>query len=88
MAVSFKLNNADFSSLPFPSASKNVPSVSASLLFITASKPFPRNINIRSSKSYAIATSTPTSSVLCFFQGNFFLNLKKGVEVWCRGSSS
>ena len=54
MAVSFKLHNADFSPLSFPSASKPVSSVSASLPFITACKSFPHNINIRLSKSFAI----------------------------------
>ena len=40
--VSFKLNNADFPPLYFPSASKPVPSP-----FITAYKSFSHNINIR-----------------------------------------
>ena len=42
MAVSFKLHNTDFPPLPSPSASTY--------------KPFPHNINIRSFKSFAIAT--------------------------------
>ena len=72
MAVSFKLNNADFPPLPFPSASKPVSSISASLQFITACKPFPRNIDIR---SFAIATNTPISSVPRILQEIFFLKL-------------
>ena len=60
MAVSFKLSNADFPPLPFPSASKPVSSISASLPFITACKPFSLSNNIR---SFAIATNTPISSV-------------------------
>ena len=70
MAVSFKLNNADFPPLPFPSASKPVSYISASLPFITACKPFPHNINTR---SFAIATNTPISSVPCILKDNFFL---------------
>ena len=69
MAVSFKLNNADFRPLPFPSASKSVSSISASLPFITAYKPFLRNINTR---SFVIATHTPISSVPRILQDNFF----------------
>ena len=69
MAVSFKLNNANFPPLPFPSASKPVSSISASLPFITACKLFPHNINTR---SFAIATNTRTSSVPCTLQDNFF----------------
>ena len=69
MAVSFKLNNADFPLLPFPSASKSVSSISPSLPFITACKPFPRNVNIR---SFAIATNTPISSVSHILQDNLF----------------
>ena len=72
MTVSFKLNNADFPPLPFPSASKPVSSVSALLPFITAYKSFPRNRNIGSSKSFAIATNTPISSVPHILQGNCF----------------
>ena len=41
MAASFKLNNADFLPLPFPSASKPVSSISASLPFTNACKLFP-----------------------------------------------
>ena len=63
MAVSFKLNNAEFPPLPFPSTSKPVSSISASLPFITACKPFPRNIINR---SFAIATNTRISSITRF----------------------
>ena len=73
--MSFKLNNADFPPLPFPFASKNLSPVSASLPFITARKPFSRNINIRSSKSFAIATNTPTASVPRILQSIFFPKL-------------
>ena len=69
MVVSFKLNNADFPPLPFPSASKPVSSISASLPFITACKPFPRNIN---TTSFAIATNTPISSLPSILQDNYF----------------
>ena len=69
MAVSFKLNNADFLPLPFPSASKPVSSISASLPFITSCKPFHRNINTR---SFAIDTNTPISSVPHILQDNLF----------------
>ena len=69
MAVSFKLDNTDFPPLPFPSASKPVSFFSASLPFITACKPSPRNINTR---SFAIATNTPISSVPRNLQDNFF----------------
>ena len=72
MAVSFKLNSTDFPPLPFPSASKSVSSISASLLFITACKPFLPNINIR---SFAIPTNAPTSVALRILQDNFFLKL-------------
>ena len=72
MAVSFKLNNAEFPPLPFPSTSKPVSSISASLPFTTACKPFPRNIINR---SFAIATNTRISSVPRFSQDNFFLKL-------------
>ena len=72
MAVSFKLNNADFPPLPFPSASKPVSFISASLPSITACKPFPRNINIR---SFAIATNTPISSVPLILHDNLFPKL-------------
>ena len=79
--VSFKLNNADFPSLPYPSilhylsllSSISVSSVSASLA-ITAYKPFPRNLNIQSSISLAIATGIPISNVPHILQGNFFRN--------------
>ena len=69
MAVSFKLNNADFPPLPFHSASKPVSSISASLPFITTCKLFPRNIN---TSSFAVATNTPISSVPGILQDNFF----------------
>ena len=72
MAVSFKLNNAEFPPLPFPSTSKPVLSNSASVPFITACKPFPCNIMNR---SFAIARNTPISSVPLFSQDNFFRNL-------------
>ena len=72
MAASFKLNNADFLPLPFPSISKPVSSVSVSLSFITAYKPFPCNVNIGSSKSFAIAINTPISSFCHILQGNLF----------------
>ena len=75
MAVSFKLNNTYFPPLPFPSASKPVSSASASLPFITACKPFPHDINIRSSTSFAIAPNTPISRVPHSVQGNFSQNL-------------
>ena len=65
MTVSFKLNNADFLPLPFPSASKPVSSTSASLPFITACKPFSCNIN-------TIATNTPISSVPRISRDNHF----------------
>ena len=54
----FELNNADFPPLPFPCDTKNVSSVSALLPFISPRTPFPRNINIRSSKLFTIATNT------------------------------
>ena len=60
MAVSFKLNNAEFPPLLFPYTYKPVSSISASLPFITACKPFPHNIINR---SFAIVTNTPISSV-------------------------
>ena len=69
MAVSFKLNNIDFPPLPFPSASNPVSSISASLPFITACKSFPRNINTR---SFAVATNTPITSVPRILQDNIF----------------
>ena len=72
MAVSFKLNNADFLPLPFPSISKPVSSVSVSLSFTTTYKPFPCNVNIGSSKSFAIAVNTPISSFCYILQGNLF----------------
>ena len=72
MAVSFKLNNADFLPLPFPSISKPVSSVSVSLSFTTTYKPFPCNVNIGSSKSFAIAVNTPISSFCHILQGNLF----------------
>ena len=75
MAVSFKLSITDFPALPFLSASKPVSSVSASFPFITARKHIPRSINIRSSKSFAIGTNTPTSCVPRILQGNFFPKL-------------
>ena len=71
MAVSFKLSNADFPPLPFPSASKTGSFISASLPFITTCKPFLRNINIR---SFAIATNTPIQ-IVAFYKIFFFLNL-------------
>ena len=81
MAVSFKLNNNDFSLSPFPSVSENVSSKFVLLSFIYARKPFPSSINIWSSKPFAIATKTLTSSVPRILQGNFFpkliLNLSK-----------
>ena len=76
VAVSFNLNSADFPRLPFPSVSKPVSSVSASLPFISACKPFPRNISIRLSKLFAIPTSTPSSGVFRILQGDFFPKLK------------
>ena len=72
MAVSFKLNNAGFLPLPFPSISKPVSSVCVSLSFTTAYKPFPCNVNIGSSKSFAIAINTPISSFCDILQGNLF----------------
>ena len=69
MAVSFKLDNAEFPPLPFPSTPKPVSSISASLPFITACKPFPRNIINR---SFAIATNTRISSLTRFSQDNLF----------------
>ena len=67
MAVSFKLNNGDFLPLPFPSISKPVSSFSASLSFTTAYKPFSHNVNIGSSKSFAIAINTHISSFFSHF---------------------
>ena len=72
MAVSFKLNNADFLPLPFPSISKPVSSISASLSFTTAYKPFPRNVNIGSCKSFAVAINTLISRFFLILQGNLF----------------
>ena len=72
IAVSFKLHNAEFPPLPFPSTSKPVSSISASLPFTTNCKPFPRNIINR---SFVIATNTRISSITRFSQDNFFLNL-------------
>ena len=72
MAVSFKLNNGDFLPLPFPSISKPVSSFSASLSFTTAYKPFSHNVNIGSSKSFAIAINTPISRFFHILQGNLF----------------
>ena len=72
MAVSFKLNNAEFPPLPSPSTSKPVSSISPSLPFITACKPFPRNIINR---SFAIATNTRISSITRFSQDSFFHKL-------------
>ena len=69
MAVSFKLNNANFPPLPFPFASKPVSSIFASLRFITSCKPFACNINIR---SFAIATNTFISRVPRILQDIFF----------------
>ena len=45
--------------------------VSTTLPFITACNPFPRNVNIRSSKSLANATNAPISSISRILQGNF-----------------
>ena len=53
MAVSSKLNNVDFPPLPFPSVSKPISSVLASLPYI----------NIAPSKSFVKATNTPIYSV-------------------------
>ena len=72
MSVSFKLNNAEFPPLPFPSTSKPVSSISSSLPFITACKPFPRNIIYR---SFAFATNTRISSITRFSQDTFFPKL-------------
>ena len=72
MAVSFKLNNAEFPPLLFPYTYKPVSSISASLPFITACKPFPCNIINR---SFAIATNTRISSVPRFSQDIFFAQL-------------
>ena len=69
MTVSFKLKNAEIPPLLFPSTSKPVSSISASLPFITACKPFPRNIINR---SFAIATNTRISCITRFSQDNFF----------------
>ena len=73
--VSFKLNNADFPPLLFPSAAKNVSSVSVSLPFITARRLVPCNIDIRLSQSIAIATNTPTYNVCYILHGSFFHKL-------------
>ena len=67
--MSFKLKNADFPPLLFPSASKPISSISGSLPFITAGKPFPSNINIR---SFAISTNTSISHVPRILQDNLF----------------
>ena len=72
MAVSFKLNHADFPTLPFPSASNLVSSNSASLPFFTACKHFPRDINTR---SFAIVTNAPISSVPHISQDNLYAKL-------------
>ena len=72
MAVSFKLNNAEFPPLPFPSTSQPGPSISTSLPFITVFKPFPFNIFNR---LFAIATNTRISSITHFSQDNFFPKL-------------
>ena len=72
MDVSFKSNYAGFPPPLFPSASKAVSSISASLPFITACKPFPYNINMR---SFAIATNAPISSVPRILQYNIFPKL-------------
>ena len=69
MAVSFKLNNAGFTPLLFPSASKPVSSTSGSLPFITPCKSFLRNIDTR---SFAIATITSISSVPRNLQDDYF----------------
>ena len=73
MAVSFKLNNAEFPPLPFPSTSKPISSISASLPFTTPCKPFPHNIINR---SFATATNTQISSISRFSEDNFFPKLK------------
>ena len=72
MAVSFKLNNAEFLPLPFPSTSKPVSSISASLPFITACTHFPRDII---NGSFAIVTNKCISSINCFSKDNFFPKL-------------
>ena len=72
IALSFKLNNVDFSPLPFLSVSKPVSSASVSLPFITACKPVTRSINTKLSKLFDIATNKRISSVSRISQVNFF----------------
>ena len=71
MTVSFELNTADFPPLPFSSVTKPVyPSLLHYRLIPLPS--LSRNINIRSSKSFAIATNKkPNFSVPHILQGNF-----------------
>ena len=72
--VSFKLNNADFPSLPFPSIFYLCFISLCFIAAITAYKSFSGNVNIGSSLSLAIATSIPISSVPHILQGTFFRN--------------
>ena len=67
MAVSFKLNNADFPPLSFPIFSKSCFPVSVSILYVTACSSLSHNVSL-SSKHHSNSTNEllpMVSGVLC-----------------------
>ena len=71
MAVSFKLNHADFPPLVNSAASKPVSSVSSSLSCATGSRSFPNKVGAISFKSLTKASNKSFPSVSRFYSGNF-----------------
>ena len=71
MAVSFKLNHADFPSLLNFTVSEPVSSVSSSLLCTTASRSFSNKVSALPFKSLTKASNKPFPSAARFCPGNF-----------------
>ena len=71
MAVSFKLNHADFPPLLNSTISKPVSSVSSSLSCTTASRSFSNKVRAISFKSLTKNSNKPFLRATCFCPGNF-----------------
>ena len=71
MAVSFKLNHADFPTLLNSTVSKPVSSVSSSLSCATASRSFSNKVRAISFKSLTKNNNKPFLRATCFCPGNF-----------------
>ena len=75
VAVSFKLNHADFPSLLNSTVSKSVSSVYSSLSCTTISSSFSNKVSALSFKSLTKASDKPFPSATRFSPGNFALSI-------------